>query len=355
MRSIVPVFIPHLGCPHLCIFCNQKKISGTLKAPSRDEIISLVDEYRSADFSKEYELAFFGGSFTSISLEKQRYYLETAAKLKAEGKIIGIRFSTRPDAIDSNILKMAKEYKVDTIELGVQSLNSRVLTLSERGHTVLDVEKAVKLIKENGFNLGLQVMPGLMGDDEKTIAETIAQTISLKPDFVRIYPTVIIKETKLAEYYYSGNFKPIPLSKMVEIVAGAYLSFIANNIKVIRMGLQAVDNLTEEKDLVAGPYHPAFGELVFGEIYRQILLSFIEKHSIRDGILTVKANSGDFSKILGQKKTNKDFLKREYNLELKVFSEELCDKNEIEISFGDYSEIKTINGFALERKYNIYK
>ncbi len=199
--SIIPIFIPHLGCPHLCTFCNQKKISGTLKIPLKEDIIALVDEYISADISKVYEFAFFGGSFTALELDLQKYYLETAAKLKDENKIVKIRYSTRPDCINEQVLDISKKYKTDIIELGLQSMDNKVLRLAERGHTAEDTINAAELIKKYGFSLGLQIMPGLMGDTEKSIMDTFRKAAELKPNFVRIYPTIVIKGTKLEEYY----------------------------------------------------------------------------------------------------------------------------------------------------------
>jgi len=329
--NIVPIFIPHLGCPHLCTFCNQKKISGTLKAPEREEIISLVEEYISADISKVYEIAFFGGSFTALELELQKYYLETAAKLKEENKIVKIRYSTRPDCINNEILEFSKKYKVDIIELGLQSMDNKVLMLAERGHTAEDTINAANLVKKYGFSLGLQIMPGLMGDTEESILSTFTKILELEPDFVRIYPTIVIKGTKLEEYYNKKVFKPIELQKMVEITAKGWELFEKRGIKVIRMGLQHSENLTSEKDLIAGPYHPAFGELVFSEIFKSKITSIIENKNIKKGSeLVLKINPGELSKAKGHKNNNINKIKEKYNINLKFISDGSLKKGQIE-------------------------
>lgn len=329
--SIVPIFIPHLGCPHLCTFCNQKKISGTLKAPDRIDIISLVDEYISADISKVYEIAFFGGSFTALEMEMQKYYLETAAMLKKEKKIVKIRYSTRPDAISEQVLELSKMYSVDIIELGLQSMDNKVLELAERGHTAEDTINAGKLIKKYDFSLGLQIMPGLMGDNEETILRTFNISASLKPDFVRIYPTIVIKGTKLEDYYNNKEYFPIDLQKMVELTAKGWELFEKKGIKVIRMGLQHSENLTSEKDLIAGPYHPAFGELVFSEVFKNKIISIIENRKIKEGNeLVLKINPGELSKARGHKNYNINIIKRTYNIDLKFIPDMSIKKGQIE-------------------------
>jgi histone acetyltransferase (RNA polymerase elongator complex component) len=330
--SIIPIFIPHLGCPHLCTFCNQKKISGTLKIPLKEDIIALVDEYISADISKVYELAFFGGSFTALELDLQKYYLETAAKLKDENKIVKIRYSTRPDCINEQVLDISKKYKTDIIELGLQSMDNKVLRLAERGHTAEDTINAAELIKKYGFSLGLQIMPGLMGDTEKSIMDTFRKAAELKPNFVRIYPTIVIKGTKLEEYYNKKEYEPMALQKMVELTARGWEIFEKNNIKIIRMGLQHSENLTSEKDLTAGPYHPAFGELVLSEIFRNRIISKILQYNLNDKKeILIKINSSELSKARGHKNYNIKSIKENYNIDLKFITDDSFKKGQIEI------------------------
>ena len=330
--NIIPIFIPHLGCPHLCTFCNQKKISGSLKAPDKNEILALVDEYLKADFSKVYEIGFFGGTFTGLAVESQKYYLGIAGNRKKEKIINKIRFSTRPDYINPEVLKLAKEYKVDIIELGLQSLNDHVLELAERGHKAEDTLKAAALVKEYGFVLGLQIMPGLMGDTEESILETIKGAASLEPKFVRIYPTVVIKGTRLEEYYKSKEFIPFTLEKMVGITAKAYELFTKEGINVIRMGLQHSENLTLEKDLIAGPYHPAFGELVFSEIYKNKIISIIEKNNLQEyKELKIRVSPGEISKIRGQKNSNTKKIKEKFNINLLFIEDSFIEKGQLEI------------------------
>lgn len=329
--SIIPVFIPHLGCPHLCTFCNQKKISGALTVPEREDILSLAEQYFNADISKVYEIAFFGGSFTALEYEKQKYYLETAAELKKAGKIKRIRFSTRPDCINSSILDLAERYKVDIIELGLQSMDDKVLEMAERGHKAADTTNAAEMIKDRGFTLGLQIMPGLMGDSEESILETVRKSILMRPDFVRIYPTVVIKGTKLEEYYEEKKYVPFSLEKMTELVAAAYQLYMDNGIKIIRMGLQYSENLTSENDLVAGPYHPAFGELVFSRIYKEKILSKIKDYKFKGkNKVTVRINPNEISKGRGHKNQNIIEIKNEFNIDLIFIADKTVMKGEIE-------------------------
>ncbi len=342
--TIIPVFIPHLGCHHLCVFCNQKKISGSMGAPTAEEIKNTTKQFCDADISKVYEMAFYGGSFTALPLDLQTYYLEIAASLKKEKKIKKIRFSTRPDAITPEILTLAKQYGVDTIELGVQSLDEEVLRLSERGHGVYEVTNASALIRSYGFSLGLQFMPGLPGDNAEKIKATVHKMITLAPDFVRIYPTIIIKGTKLAELYEQGHYKPFSLETMVRMAADAYLSFTAHNIAVIRIGLQASDNLTEEKDLVAGPYHPAFGEMVISRIFRDLIADCLDHH--QEESITIKVNSRNVSKVIGQKKENIQWLQAIKKITIRIEQTDTLGDQDLVMVFGNKEERRTLRQFA---------
>lgn len=290
-----------------------------------------MDSYRQADKKKIFELAFYGGSFTALSAEKQGYYLEIASSLKEEKKISKIRFSTRPDAINHEILQRARRYGVDIIELGLQSMQDEILLQAERGHKAQDTIRASALIKEYDFSLGLQIMPGLKGDSRESIEDTFLQVKELKPDFVRIYPALVIKGTKLEEEFLQSEFIPFDLDQMVDLVASAYQLLSQAGIKVIRMGLQGSENLTKERDLVAGPWHPAFGELVFSEIYRRKLLQLIEEkkpHPARDFILRI--NPSEESKLRGQKNKNIQLIKEKHKISLKIEKDEKIEKGKIE-------------------------
>ncbi len=330
-RGIIPIFIPHLGCPHLCTFCNQKKISSTSKIADRDETIARVREYKNHSPHMDFDLAFYGGSFTSIDEEKQEYYLQTAAYLKEKKMVSKIRFSTRPDAISHEVLERAKKYKVDIIELGIQSMDDEILLQAERGHKAEDSLKAIALIRDYNFSLGLQIMPGLKGDKRQTIEDTFLKVRDLKPDFVRIYPTLVIRGTKLAQEYLAGSYQPFALEEMVDLVASAYTSFTEAGIKVIRMGLQDSENLHEDKDLIAGPWHPAFGEMVFARIYEKELRKIIEeKKPLAGSDFIIRINPGEESKVRGQKNKNIKELEEEFKIKLKIEKDFGIEKGKIE-------------------------
>lgn len=267
-KLIIPVFVPHMGCPHDCCFCNQRKISGQTLPPTYESIISTIEQYSTiAPNYGSVEVAFYGGSFTAIPWEEQEKYLSAANEgcrllFGTNQGLSPYRISTRPDCIDSEILKKLKRYGVKTIELGAQSMCDDVLQLSGRGHLAEDTVNASRLIKEHGFVLGIQTMPGLPGSTREKEFETARKVIELSPDIVRIYPTIVIVGTDLDTRYRSGEYRPLNLEEAIDICAGLVPLYEVQGIKVIRTGLQSSDNVSEDGDVVAGPYHPAFGELV---------------------------------------------------------------------------------------------
>lgn len=265
---IIPIFVPHLGCPNNCIFCDQKSISGQTKQVTAEDVKKIVEEHlKMFEDQKAYkEIAFFGGSFTAIDVEKQIELLEAAYEYIKAKKINSIRISTRPDYIDKEILKRLKKYKVKTIELGVQSSNNFILERAKRGHTFEDVKKASKLIRRHRFILGHQMMIGLpesgLPDDMKT-AEDLAK---LKPKIMRIYPVLVIKGTELEKEYNEGKYRPLNVPQAIEMCKDVYYYLNKKKIKVIRIGLQTTDLICDPKiegsTVVAGPYHEAFRQLV---------------------------------------------------------------------------------------------
>jgi len=316
---IIPVFVPHAGCPHKCCFCNQKLISGQMQIPTNEEICSTVEQYRSvAGNYAQVQLAFYGGSFTGIPEVEQERYLRCVQKYMEEGFIDTIRISTRPDCINEETLARLTKYGVTVIELGVQSMDDNVLSKSNRGHKIEDTIKAAKLIKQKGFTLGIQTMPGLPGSNTVSDYETACQVVALKPAIVRIYPTIIIKDTELEDMYKNGMYKPMQLSETVELCAGLFLYYQQNDIEVIRMGLQSSDNISEGGSIVAGPYHPAFGQLVKSRILLGNMVTAIEHNKLSgDGFtisceetsdnkkfLTIKVNENELSDYVGQKRCN---------------------------------------------------
>ena len=296
----VSLFVPHLGCPNSCIFCNQKTISGKTEPLRNEDIIKAAETAKCTlhDIDNS-EIAFFGGSFTAIDRTLMTAYLETA-KPYIKSCFGGIRISTRPDCINEEILNILKEYGVTAIELGAQSMCEDVLMLNERGHTPEDTVKACELIKKYGFSLGLQMMTGLYGSDREKDIYTARQFIGLAPDTVRIYPTVVLENTKLCEIYRNGLYTPSTLDDSVELCSQLLMMFYENSIKVIRLGLHSGGNV--EDGFVAGVYHPAFRELCEGRIYRKITEELLS--SLPAGNYTLGVNKAEISKAVGHAREN---------------------------------------------------
>lgn len=273
-HAIIPIFIPHKGCPNDCVFCNQKKITAKQKPFEIGEIEKRIEEYLPTLKNRELEVievAFFGGSFTGIPMEEQREYLSVAKRYKDAGEIHKIHLSTRPDYINKEILDLLKEFTVDVIELGVQSFDPEVLCLSNRGHTREIVYSACKMIQDYGFELGIQLMIGLPGDSYEKCMESVAEAIKIGPSLARLYPTVILKDTKLFEQFQQGTFKPFSSEEMLRTTKDMYRKLRQNNITILRVGLKSTEIISESGDTVAGSYHPAFRQLVEGELAKEEL------------------------------------------------------------------------------------
>ncbi len=269
----IPVFIPELACPFQCVFCDQRKITGKQLVPEDEEIVSTIESHLRTFKEKEriVEIGFFGGSFTGIPLQHQRHYLELVQPYVEKEKIQGIRLSTRPDYINPAILELLKAMNVSTIELGAQSFDEEVLKRSFRGHTAKQTIEASKKILDYGFDLGLQMMIGLPGDTlEKSLA-TARKIIKLGASNTRIYPTVVIKDTALDQWYKTGKYQPLTLDEAVEWVKEILPVFEKANVKVIRVGLHPSEGLLSGDELIAGPFHPSFRELVLTEIWWDLL------------------------------------------------------------------------------------
>ena len=305
-RKNISVFIPHMGCPNACSFCDQRTISSTAHAPApeeAEEIIRGAYEYITSPEDRALtEIAFFGGSFTAIDREYMTSLLKTAAKyLKTPERdgFCGIRISTRPDCIDEEILMLLKSFGVTAIELGAQSMSDNVLAANRRGHTADDVKKASQLIKSHGFELGLQMMVGLYQSTPADELHTMNEIILLAPKTVRIYPVAVLKGTQLAELYDSGEYKLYPFDECVRLCAELMKGFTENGIKVIRLGLHAEESV--ESKAVAGFYHPALGELVRSEWVREL----IENELAEKGKADCKASNRNMSILAGHKRSNK--------------------------------------------------
>ncbi len=309
----IPVFISHFGCPNSCVFCNQKKITGIETDVSADELETIIEDYlKTLPKESKKEVAFFGGTFTGISIDLQRNYLEVVKKYIDDGKVDGIRMSTRPDYISHEILLMLKEYGVTTIELGVQSLDADVLELSGRGYRPEKVFEASTMIKEAGIALGIQLMPGLPGSTDEKDFISAKRVVGIGPDMVRIYPTLVINGTQMEKMYYEGTFAPMTLKEAVDRVVPIYALFEKAGINIIRVGLQPSDDIREEGVIIDGPFHPSFRELVEGEIYSRFLTSQRDE----GGNLNVKANEKNISKIVGNRGINRKTFGKSFKISI---------------------------------------
>ncbi len=303
MRHInVGLFVPHNGCPHQCTFCNQRAISGQSRQVTTADIDEAVRVAMKNPDSRGGEIAFFGGSFTAIDRTVMTGLLDAAYRYVKDGSFKGIRCSTRPDAIDDEICRILKSYGVTAVELGAQSMNDEVLRLNRRGHTAADVVRASEMLKSCGFELGLQMMTGLYGSTDEDSIDTARKIIDLRPQTVRIYPTVVIRNTELAELCESGAYVPQTVDSAAKLCAELLLMFDEAKITVIRTGLHSGGGV--EEDYVAGAYHPAFKELCEGEIYFKRAVEFIEQNVIPQGDITILVPPDAVSKMTGQKKIN---------------------------------------------------
>lgn len=321
-QYIIPIFVPHLGCPNDCIFCNQKSISGQKENMTKEKAKKIIEEYINAIQTKDasIEIAFYGGSFTAIEPEKQVELLEVANEYIKKGKVESIRISTRPDCIDKETLKRLKKYKVKTIELGVQSANDYILKKANRGHTFEDVKKASKMIRWNGFQLGHQMMVGLPESTRTDEINTAKALIKLKPKIVRIYPVLVVKDTKLEKDYKKGIYEPLPLVQAVEICKQLVRMFADKKIDVIRIGLQNTEEITdpqgEKSQVVAGPYHPAFRQLVEAGMWYDAIVGKIKKLNVKVKEVQVTVNPIDANNVIEHKKENVVKLKETYDVDL---------------------------------------
>ncbi len=345
---IIPVFVPHAGCPHNCIFCNQKSISGAWEEMTADRVKSIIREYLGTMPSNAYiEVAFYGGSFTGIDPQKQEELLASAFEFLQSEKIQGIRISTRPDYIDIDTLNRLKKFGVDAIELGVQSMDEEVLQAACRGHSRVDVEASSAMIKRFGFKLGHQMMIGLPGDTPEKDKETARQLISLEPEMVRIYPAVVIKGTELEADYNKGRYRPLDLGAAVEISKELLKLFKKNGINVIRLGLQATESINYRKEVAAGPFHPAFRELVESELRYDMISYMLDSMKAElDELVIIRTNIREVSITVGHKRSNLKRLYKRYPIgKIKVLGEPHIRENDIIINTAEYESRLT------EREY----
>lgn len=314
----ISLFAPHAGCPHQCSFCNQKTISGSVKPLTPEDVASTLLKASEDNTSPENtEIAFFGGSFTAIERGYMESLLQAAFPFVKNGRFAGIRISTRPDAISDGILTVLKQYGVTSIELGAQSMDDEVLLLNRRGHTAAEVVEASEKIRQYGFSLGLQMMTGLYGDTDEKCVQTAEKIIAIHPDTVRIYPTVILEGTYLGELYQRGEYKTHSVDEAAELCAILLKMFDEAKITVIRLGLHSGGNV--EEGYLAGPFHPAFGEITESKIYWaeacRLLPALPEESPKQKAVIYV--NDREISKMAGQKGCNKaKLLQRGYDVKI---------------------------------------
>ena len=343
-QYIIPIFVPHLGCPNDCVFCNQRSISGQLEEVKENDVKKIVDFYLEnlKDKNVYKEIAFFGGSFTGIDINKQESLLKVAYEYIKSGDINSIRISTRPDYISKDILKMLKKYGVKVIELGVQTSNDYLLDRCKRNHNFEDVKKASKLIRRKGFVLGHQMMVGLPESTKKDEMKTAEDLAKLKPKMVRIYPVLVIKNTQLELEYNNGEYIPLSLEQAVERCKELYYFFRSKKIEVIRIGLQNTDIISapgnEKSEVVAGPYHEAFGQLVEDAVWYDSIVDRIKKFNVKVKEVEISVNPINVNNIVGHKKENINKLKELYDVDVKI-------SQDVEKKCGDF-DIKILKKYS---------
>ncbi len=303
---IIPIFIPNQGCPHRCIFCQQKTITNKSEAlPSPQDIIDTIEiaiKSKRLVNKNQKEVAFFGGTFTSLPNEVMEEMLAAVNPYIKQGILHSIRISTRPDSLSEEKLNILDSFMVKTVELGIQSMDDNVLTLSNRGHTSQDTANAVKILRGKDFTIGAQLMPGLPGDSRDLFLSTIEKVITLKPNFARLYPTLVIKGTVLEQWYNKGKYRPMGLDAMVNLCKDACLQLENAGIPVIRIGLMSSPSLLKEGEIVAGPWHPSFGFLVRSAIYLERLKPRLPLRGDSKNI-TLRIHPNEIPLLIGYKKS----------------------------------------------------
>lgn len=307
----VPIFVAHMGCPYQCVYCNQHTITGTDAEPSEEEVRKTIEDALATMGQKdEVEIAFFGGTFTLLPKDLQSRYLTIATEYVHQHKLAGIRLSTRPDGIDWHIIDFLSEYPVRTIELGVQSMDEHVLKASGRGHDIISVLRAVNQIKRYGFRLGLQMMLGLPDDSYDKCIYTAEKLASMKPDFVRVYPTLVLEDTPLEKMHQRGTYQAWELEEAIETAAGVTSIFMRHMIPIVRMGLYSNDADFIGK-VIAGPYHPAFRELVMSRMIRKQIERSMD---LGETSLHIAVPAQDVSATIGHKRENAKYFRSQYGI-----------------------------------------
>jgi len=311
-RRIIPLFVPHLGCPHRCVFCDQRRIAGETQPMTAARAAAMIREGLAKNGGGPAAVAFYGGSFTAIPAAEQEALLGAVAPFLLDGSVESLRLSTRPDAVDEKTVERLRRYGVRTVELGVQSMDDEVLRLSGRGHTAADAVRAAGLLKAAGFELILQMMTGLPGDTEAKSLATAERLIALRPDGVRIYPTVILRGTALETLWRAGAYREHTVENAVSLCARLAERFDAAGIPVVRLGLNPTEALSGG-EAVGGAYHPALGELVLSRRYLARAEALISEAD-RGAEVVFEIPPGEMSAAVGQRRENVRALTARYGL-----------------------------------------
>lgn len=303
---VYPFFIPHQGCPQRCVYCRQEAVAGMSTAPAPAAVPGMLDAM--LPVRGDGEVAFFGGSFSALSAPLQEAYLRAVAPFLAAGRVAGIRVSTRPDACDPEAVERLRRHGVTTVELGCQSFSARVLTQSGRGHGPRDACGAASRLRAAGLRLGLQLMPGLPGADTREARRSLARALALRPDFLRLYPTVVLRHTLLEKWWRQGRYSPMPLLDAVALCAELLWRSRQAGVPVIRLGLQSSPELHGPDGIVAGPYHPAFGHLVKSYLWRRALNRLLTQR----GCQPLTVHPSDVADVRGHRNGNLLYLQRRF-------------------------------------------
>jgi len=315
-HAIIPIFIPHEGCLNDCVFCNQKKITARQKPVGAEDVKNIIEQYLPTLSNRgleTIEVAFFGGSFTGLPIEKQSAYLSVAKQYKDNEQIDKIHLSTRPDYINTEILEHLKYYGVDIIELGVQSFDDDVLRQSNRGHNREVVYESCRVIKNAGFELGIQLMIGLPGDTHEKSIYSAKETVKIGPSIARLYPTIVIDDTELYQMYERGEYQPLSQENAIQTTKAMFRILTDAGIQIIRVGLKSTDLIQENGVISGGTYHPAFRQLVESEIARESLenqLPVLLRSNPKK--ITFESNEKCFSNMIGNKRSNKEYFQKKY-------------------------------------------
>ena len=315
---IIPVFIPHAGCPHQCAFCNQTFIADRPEGmPSEKNISAEISRFLSYQqpHHEAPQISFYGGTFLGIGEEWILKFLGVAEGFVSRGEAASIRFSTRPDTISPGMLDLIQGFSVRTIELGLQSMDDTVLQLSQRGHTALDSHRAITLLNERGYEIILQMMIGLPGQDESSALATAQEFAGFQPDGVRIYPTIVLKNSRMETWYQDGTYEPLSLDAAVSQTKNLYRVFQDKQIPVIRMGLQASESLDFDRAIIAGPYHPAFGHLVLSAIFFDKAECLLQEVGPGHDKLILRVHPRNESRMRGLKNKNIIQLKHRFSID----------------------------------------